>query len=801
MPPSSRPLNGLSTEEVRRRLARGEVNRVVLPTSRPVVDIFKGNILTLFNGVLAGAVILLLLVGEWRDAFLTGILVLFSVSVSTAQEMRAKIRLERIALLGRAPVRVIRDGRSLAIDPSEVVLGDYLELSRGEPVVVDGSLVQSSGLEVNESLLTGESEPVTKREGDEVRSGSYCVAGSGVYVAQRVGMASYAQGLAAAARAYSYTRTPLQRSLSRVLSVLLVAVLVVSAIQAAVFLFKGVPLIDAVRASAVLATLVPQGLLLMSTVAYSVGAVRLGGMGVLVQQLNAIESLSHADVLCIDKTGTLTTGRMRLAELRPISGQRAEVERLLGVFAASFPERGAILGIISSSIPSEPCPVVAWVPFSSERGWSMLTLAAPCQPGTFLMGAPERLLAAADDASRVAHVSREQESAGRRVLLFARAGGIVTQGEGASPVGLPAARLQPIALIALEEELRPGAGPLLEALEREGISVKVISGDSPKTLLAVARRAGFAREGDRALSGEELETLPLGEWPALVEPASLFGRVKPLGKRDLVRTLVEAGHYVAMVGDGVNDILAMKESNVSIAMGSGSAATRTAADIILLEDSLEALVAGIMEGRRIVNSMLLLVKLFLIRDVSALELIVVAGLAGAHFPFLPPQAALVALLTVGIPAIAVVAWSEPGPRGQGDLSGLARVVLEIGTTYGLALWSVYALAILGLGADVARTRTMVATAAVLSGAVVLITFRHPLDAPIDQLLADGRFCGLALGMVASYAAGLYWPTWRSYFELSAMAPVDWLVTVPVVFGWFALLRCLARWPATRHLLR
>ncbi len=792
---STPPVGGLTSEEVRQRRARGEINRTTLPISRPLSDILKGNILTLFNAIVAGAATLLLAVGQLRDAFLTGSLIVFSVGASTFQEIRAKVRLERIALLARVHARVIRDGAEIRVDQSDLVLGDYLVLSRGEPVVVDGTVVQADQLEVDESLLTGESEPVAKSTGARVLSGSYCVAGSAIYTAEGIGESSYAQRLAAAARAYSYSRSHIQKSLNRILWALLVIVVAVSVIQALFFLFRGVAIVDAIRATAVIATLVPQGLLVMSTVAYSVGAVRLARAGVLVQQLNAVESLSYADLLCLDKTGTLTTNRLRLHEVVSLADQEPPVEQLIGLFASSFPKPDATLQAIAARLPSEQCPVAAAVPFSSERGWSLLTFGAPCPFGTFVLGAPEVLLRHSREVAGVEETNRRLAAAGLRVLLFARA--LDQQGRpGRAGPSDRAARLpdnlQPLALVALQEEVRLDATPTLDSLTQQGISVKVISGDNPRTVLAIADRAGVPSTAP-AVSGPELDELPPEARTQAIERSTVFGRISPSQKQEILRALQASGHYVAMIGDGVNDVLALKQANVSIAMGGGSPAARATADIILLNNNFDVLPAALGEGRRIINGMLLLIKLFLIRDAATIELILVAGFAGAPFPFLPPHAALIALLTVGIPALLVVAWAGPAAPHEESIRAIAVSVLQIGTTSALAILTPYLLVVMGLGAEATQARTAAVTAAVISGAFALILFRYPLDAPLPLLLSDHRFVALAVGIIAVYLPLLYWPTFQYYFELKPLYPFGWAVILPIVLAWFAVLRLVARY--------
>jgi len=681
------PVSGLTSDEVRQRRARGEVNRTAPSTSRPIGDILKGNILTIFNAILALAVVLLLAVGQSRDAVLTGGLVLFSVGISTAQEIRAKLRLDRIALLARVPVRVVRDGREQSIDQAEVVLGEYLALSRGEPIIVDGVLVRAESLEVDESLLTGESEPVAKTAGDKVLSGSFCVAGTGVYVAERISEASYAQRLTSVARTYRHRRTPTQRLLDRVLRVLLVIVVTITVIQVVGFVFRGVPLVDAIRATAVMATLVPQGLLLMSTVAYSVGALRLAQCGALVQDLNAVESLSRADVLCIDKTGTLTSGQLSVREIVPLAQGPQPIEKLIGLFAASLPEPNATLQAIASSLPSEPCPVTSVIPFSSERKWSALTFTDSCPSlGSFVLGAPEVVLGQSRAATGASEASKQLVEAGRRVLLLAMAPEGLPQGEGVPH--LPN-NLVPLALIALEDEVRADAASTLQALDQQGVSVKIISGDHPQTVQAVASVAGLP-SSTSAVSGPELFGLPPEEQQRVIEDAAIFGRISPDEKQFILRSLQSGGRNVAMIGDGVNDVLALTQADTAVAMRSGSPAARALAGIVLLTDSFSTLPKALTEGRRIITRMLLLIMLFLIRDVATIGLILGSSSIGAPFPLLPPHAALIAFRHSG--------YTRPcsSSPGQVQQHHAARVLgswpwssVEVGATSALAATSLY----------------------------------------------------------------------------------------------------------------
>ena len=789
---------GLTVEEVQQQRAKGLINQAPSFTSRPVSAILLGNTLTLFNATLAFVVLLLLMVDQVRDAVLTGGLVAFTLAINTAQELQAKLRLDRIAVLARVRARVIREGREQEIDPDEVVLGDYLVLSRGEQAVVDGHLVLADGLEMDESLLTGEAEPARKSTGDLILSGSFCAAGLGVYLAERIGTASYVQRLTEEGRRYRNPQTPLQRLLNRVLRVLLAAVIGLSLLQTIAFHIQGVSLVEAVRATAVLVTLVPQGLLLTLTAAYSLGALRVSAFGALVQQLNAVESLSHVDLLCLDKTGTLTSGRLILREIAPAPGKKEDVARLVGIFAASSPQSTATIHTIAEALPAPICEVKSIVPFSSERQWSALAFAGPCPTGVFVLGAPEVLLAHAHAAEALSTAIAQRENAGQRVLLFAVAPTSETLvGEDGAP-RLPH-DLEPLCLVVLEEELRSDAQPALNELARQGITLKIISGDSHRTVLKLARRVGFPPETE-AISGAELAALSAKQYAQTVNRVSVFGRVTPQHKREIVRALKNSGHYVAMIGDGANDVPALKEANLGIAMRNGSPALRGAADLVLLNDSFAILPSVLSTGRRIVNGIMLVLKLFLVRDVATIELIVISNFLGAPFPLLPPHAALIAFLTVGLPTLFVVVWAGQITLTPRTFRETAEFVLWVSGASALAILTVYILALVGFGASIGQARTDVVTTALLTGSTVLVLLNHRLDAPIRELLRDHLALALSGSMLVIYIGVLYLPVTQRYFELQPLGGVDWLVSLSSVSAWFTLLRIEARHRIIRRLL-
>lgn len=783
------PILGLTRAEVAAMRQQGKINRVPLATSRPLLDILRGNFITVFNGILAGAVGLLLFVGEYTDAFLVGSLVLFSVLVSTIQEIRAKVRLDYIALLTRAHARVIRDGVEQSIDPGQVVLGDYLVLAPGEQVVADGVVVRSAGLEVDESPVSGEAEPVPKSVDDPVLSGSYCLAGTGIYRATRVGAASYVHLLTAAARRFRAVRTPLQRFLDRVLWLLLAVVLLLLAVQILVSFDRRATFPEVVSAIAVIATLVPQGLLLMSTVAYSLGALRVAQRGGLVQELNAVESLSHVDVLCADKTGTLTRGRLALKEVVPLGARVEEAEDALATFAASVPEKSSTVRAIVAWRPAPAMQPRVTIPFRAERRWSAISLSRNAALVTYVLGAPEALLPYLGDAQQIADAVERQVEAGRYVLLFAQAPSLehIRAQDGTPRLRAP---LEPLAIVCFEEELRTDARETLEKFARQGVTLKIISGDHPKTVLTLAHRVGLPTTA-QAISGAELQALPERALATAVERNTVFGRISPHQKQQIIRALKQNGHYVAMIGDGVNDILALKEAQMSIAVQSGTPAVRGISDLILLHDALRVLPAVLDEGRRVINNLLLLIKLFLTRDVATITLIVVALVLGLPFPFVPAHISIIALLTVGVPSLSIVAWAEPARLEIGASAQVFRFVLPVGAALGVAVSGAYVIA---LAADfpLSEARTIAVTAAVLGGLIVLVILQPGLGAQIPRLLEERTSFLQTIASLIAYLAVLAIPATRAFVELDVFSVAGWLIVLLTVGASFGSLRLLSR---------
>jgi cation-transporting ATPase E len=805
-------LAGLSDAEAARRRAAGEGNDFRPPTSRSYVDIFRQNTYPGINGILVVISLLLLAAGLIVEALLTAGPVAVNVIVGVVQETRAKQMLDRIALLNRPRAIVVREGVEREIEPEEIVRGDLVVARRGDQILVDGTLVDEPAagpglgvVELDEALLTGESDPVTKRPGDEVLSGTAVLGGIARYVAVRVGRASIANALLAEAREMREEQTPLQRDTAR--AIWIVAGLVVAAaVPVAVALVAGPGPDDpltALNAAAVLVSLVPQGLAVMITVTYAVGALRISRLGALVQRQRAIESMSRVDILCVDKTGTLTTQRIEFVGAEVLDGALGDddLTELAAIVAASARTTNRTTEALRAAHPgASPADLADEVPFSSERRWSAVRFAdgtsgvpARDRP-TFVLGAPEALAGAlAEHSDQVASRAAALASRGARVLLLADAPAEAPLREGDRPRLPP--DLRPVGLLRFREELRPDASATLREIGDAGIAVKIISGDDPATVAAIAEDVGVDAD-DRSCSGTALEKRPPEELATALESNTVFGRVSPRLKARLVGVLRDSGNYVAMVGDGVNDVLPLRRAQLGIAMGSGSPATRGAADLVLLNDNFEVLPRAIVEGQRIVAAMGATIIVLLSRTFYVLLIVVAAALLGLPFPLTPRQNAILALVTVGVPGIAIALWMPPLRPPASLLPSTLRVAIPLSVAVAAAALPAY-LAGLQLGFDLDASRTMLTTIGVICG-LGLLPIALPRNAAIGGFARAWPWLVMA-AMLALYLGVLAVPLARDFYDLAPLGPEVLAVLFVVGGAWTLALHAVLRrvrvpWP-------
>src|SRR5215218_1745618 len=625
---------GLSGAEAAQRL-----KRLGLPaeaSSRSVASIVAGNVFTLFNAILAVFFVIMLALGLFADA-LFGVIAIVNSAIGIRQELKAKETLDQLALLVAPKAKVIRDGAILEVTADEVVPGDVVRVEPGDQLVADGLVVSSRGLTMDESVLTGESDGVRKRDGDRLLSGSFCIAGSGYYELDAVREQSHAAKIAGEARTFRHPPSPLQVEVNNVL-------------RATTILMA--PL-------AVLLTLIPEGLVLLMSVTLAVAAVRLARMNTLVQQMAATEALAAVDTICVDKTGTLTDGTLDLVSVEVADAtQPAVAHEALARFAHSAGERNRTLETIADRYPGQSERVVAEVPFSSSWKWSGLTLdGRGAERSSYVMGAPDVLVqsGALELPPALNRTLEEHTAAGRRVVAFGEALGPLPNDPGTQPPP----RIEPRALVVLEEQLRSDAAETIDFMRGQNVDLKLISGDARQTVTAVAHAVGVPPEAG-VVEGPDLPDDRAGIAEA-AEMNTIFCRITPDQKKALVGALAEQGRFTAMVGDGVNDVPALKQARLAVAMGSGSQITKGIADIVLLRDQFSMLPRAVGEGRRIARNIHRLGRLYLTKSVYAGFLILLAAIFDFTFPFLPRQLTIAATLTIGIPSFVLALAPSEGP--------------------------------------------------------------------------------------------------------------------------------------------
>ena len=686
---------GLTDAEVARRVAEGKTNDVPTRAARSVSDIVRANVFTRINAILGVLFIIVLATGSLING-LFGLLIIANSGIGIIQELRAKQTLDRLAIVGQARPLVRRQRSTRELMPSDVVLDDVIELGPGDQIVVDGDVVEASSLQIDESLLSGEADPIERDPGDHVMSGSFVVAGSGAYRATRVGREAYAAKLADEASKFTLVKSELRNGINTILR--LVTYLLIPAglliIYTQLFTTGADWRESVLRTVGALVPMVPEGLVLLTSIAFAVGVVRLGRRKCLVQELPAIEGLARVDVVCADKTGTLTENGMRLADTKPFT--EVDVADVLAQLAADDPRPNASIMAIAEVYDEPPgWTAVAVAPFSSATKWSGVSYR---EHGNWVIGAPDVLL---DPTSHVAQQAETLGAQGLRVLLLAS--GDVCVDDPKAP-----GRIAPAALVVLEQRIRPDARETLEYFASQNVSVKVISGDNAVSVGAVASALGIegATLDARKLSSDSAELADT------MSAYATFGRVRPDQKRAMVHALQSRGHTVAMTGDGVNDVLALKDADIGVAMGAGSAASRAVAQIVLLDNKFATLPYVVAEGRRVIGNIERVSNLFLTKTVYSVLLAALVGAAGvwskmSHtapvpFPFQPIHVTITAWFTIGIPAF-ILSLAPNNERAKPNfVRRVMTAALPLGLIVGIATFACYLLAYRGGDASAAQ---------------------------------------------------------------------------------------------------
>jgi cation-transporting ATPase E len=667
-------VSGLTTHEVVERVAAGQVNDVPVRSSRSVADVVRANVFNRINAIIGSLLVLILLVGPWQDALFGGVIVANSL-IGMVQELRAKRTLDRLALIGQARPHVRRDGVATPMPPSEIVLDDIVELGPGDKVVVDGAVIEAESLEIDESLLTGEADPVHKLPGDTVMSGSFVVAGGGAFQATKVGRDAYAAQLAEEASRFTLVNSELRNGINKILKFVTYVIIptgIALVISQIVVNQNDVP--EAIRRMvAGLVHMVPEGLVLLTSMAFAVGVIRLGRRQCLVQELPAIEGLARVSVVCLDKTGTLTEGSMDVTDVVQLQPGFPIREALGALGSVDERPNASMQAIIDACLPPAGWIATEIAPFSSARKWSGATFSEPSgNSSTWLLGAPDVLLPADADALIQADALGAR---GMRVLLLARSG-LSAERALAAPEQIRG-RLTPAALVVIEQRLRKEAPDTIRYFADQGVQTKVISGDNAVSVGAVAAKLDIPGAHDPV----DARVLPeeRDELADVLESHSIFGRVAPRQKRDMVHALQSHGHNVAMTGDGVNDVLALKDADIGVAMGAGSEATKAVAQIVLMNNNFSSLPSVVAEGRRVIGNIERVAHLFLTKTVYAALLAIVVVITQVPYPFLPRHLTLVSTLSIGVPAF----FLALAPNTERARPGFVRRVLRFAVPAGV----------------------------------------------------------------------------------------------------------------------
>ena len=758
---------GLTSSEAAARLRK--LGPPPETSSRSVSSIVAGNVFTLFNAIIGVFFVLILSLGLFADAVF-GLIAIINSYIGIRQELKAKRTLDELAVLVAPQAKVVRDGAELSLRAEEIVPGDVVRVEPGDQLVADGDVIASRGMTLDESLLTGEADGVRKGAGERVLSGSFCISGSGHYLVDAVRDESYAGRLAGEAKAFRHPPSPLQGEVNRVIVACTWAMVPLAALLLLTLNVRNVDLVEAAQtATAGLVTLIPEGLVLLMSVTFAVAAVRLARKDTLVQQMSATESLASVDTICVDKTGTLTDGELRLLAVEVAEGaDSAAAQAALGRFAASAGDRNRTLETIAERFPGRAERVSAEVPFSSEWKWSGLQVGAK----TYVLGAPD-VLAQAGALTLPPGLARkldEETAAGRRVVAF----GESSEALPANPSEATPPRLIPLALVVLEETLRPDAAETIAFMREEEVDLKLISGDARSTVTAVAYGVGVPRDAG-VIEGPDLPDDAEG-LAAAAQSNTIFCRISPEQKKALVGALAQSGRYAAMIGDGVNDVPALKRARMAVAMGSGAQVTKGIADVVLLKDEFSRLPQAVGEGRRIARNIHRLGRLYLTKTVYAAALILLVAVPGFAFPFLPRHLTLAVLLTIGIPSFVLALAPSDGPLYRGRLlRALAAFAVPAGLA--TALGSIFSFFLVDtvFGGTLTEGRTAATTTLIVLGlCFVLLLERGPGR---EHIAIQSYMLALVAGLGALFALMLAAAPVRDFFEMTLLGPTQWFLAL------------------------
>lgn len=657
-------LKGLTSNEVIERKKNGLSNSSSKPRTKTINEIFVTNIFSLFNYIIFGIIAFVLFFYFRNDderllLDSIGILTIAFTNTFIAiyQEIKSKIALDKVNLLLKKRIDVIRDGEIKKIDITDIVVDDLIRVNRGDQIVVDGKIVKAKILDIDESLLTGESVPIEKFEGDSVLSGSFCVSGNGIYKAEKVGDKSYANSVTILAKKMNLSISPLQKKINLILKILFGFALLLTAIE--IIAWNANPNIEFVefirKIATILISLVPQGLVLMASVTFAVGVYRISKIGAIVQKLNAIESFSNVKVVCMDKTGTLTENKLKIHSFTNLSKNipDEEIELLLGSYSYNSSDKNSTIMAIDQFEHYKTAVCIEELPFNSSNKLSILKLKVKDKSIFYVLGAYDLLTEnlKPEDKSIALNAYEKKGLNIYRNLLFGKVSNINSIKEAQQK--LNELIIEPICIVSITDTVRKDVYEALDLFNKNGIEFKILSGDSGEAIMAVMNEIGWKMNIEQIVSGNELDKLNKEEFRNVILTKKVFARLKPEHKLNIIKILKKEKIYTAMIGDGVNDLPAIKQSDLGIAMEEGSAITKEVADIILLKNKFSLLPEIFDEGNKIVNTVNSVSKLFLTKNFLVIYLSLLSLIFMLDFPLTPRRVSLLNVFAIGLPALII----------------------------------------------------------------------------------------------------------------------------------------------------
>ena len=759
---NQRHILGLSNEEVLKRKEDGKVNYIPKAPSRTIWQIIRANLFTSFNAINCILAIIIILAGSPKNSLFMGVIVCNTL-IGVVQELRAKETLEKLSVVSMVKAKVVREGKTKEIPASEIVLDDIIYLENGIQIMADAEVVYSNGLEIDESMITGESDSISKKSKDNLYSGSFVVAGEGYAKVKKVGKQTYSSVLAEEAKKFKIINSELRNAINKIFKVLIWIIIPVS-------ILLTVAQLKATGndwRSAVIGTvsgiigMIPEGLMLLTSATFIVSVVKLAKHDTLVQELCATEVLARVDVLCLDKTGTITQGNLKLSDIRNI-GSRSdkEIEEILSILIHNLPSNNPTQKAILDKYPSYNNKVkcLKKVVFSSKRKWGGAKLEGL---GTWVLGAPEIILK--EKYNLIKGAVEEEAKKGKRVLLLANVCNDVLEDELTG-------KIESAALILIEDIIRKEAPEVLEYFKKQGVEVKIISGDSPVTVAEVARRAGV-NDWENYIDARELPD-DNDKFREVVRKTKVFGRVTPHEKKRIVKALQEDGHTVAMTGDGVNDVLALKTSDCGIAMANGSDATKAVAQLVLMKSDFSALPKVVEEGRKQIQNLERVSELFLTKTVFSIFVSVISSILLIPFPIEPIQLSLVGSCAIGIPAFFLALLPSTGRVEKGFLERVLTVSIPNGLILSIFTTSTFVISRY-IGSDITYSRT--ASLLLFAGISMMILIR--VAKPLTKFKI-----GLCATMFFIMALAFLTPIGRFIFSLERLKLRHWIISLAVIFG-------------------